>query len=301
MARVALKGLLGRKLRAALTAVAIVLGVAMVSGTFVLTDTIKAAFSTVFSTAYKNVDAVVTGRNAIGSSNNGGGPGSQAPSLPASLLTKVQSLPEVAQAAGGISDSAQLIGHDGKVISSGGAPGLAFSYSPDGQRFNPLSLTSGTWPSAPDQIAIDASTASKQNFHVGQEIGVIARGPVEHFRIVGTVTFAGVSSLGGATMSIFTLPTAQKLFDKQGRLDEINAAARSGTSPAALVNAIRPLLPPSAQVKTGQAEAQQQTSDTSGFLNIFQSILLAFGGIALFVGSFVIANTLLDHRRPAHP
>ncbi len=292
MTRVALKGLFGRKLRAALTAIAIVLGVAMVSGTFVLTDTIKSAFSTVFATAYKNVDAVVTGKNAIGSNNNNGAPGSQAPSLPASLLARVQALPQVAQASGGISDSAQLIGRNGKVISSGGAPGLAFSYSPSGQRFNPLTLTSGTWPSGPDQIAIDASTASNQNFHLGQKVGVIARGPVQHFRIVGTVKFAGVSSLGGATMSIFTLPTAQQLFDKQGRLDAINAAARSGTSPAALVNAIQPLLPPSAQVRTGAAEAQQRTSDTSGFLNIFQSFLLAFGGVALFVGSFVIANTL---------
>ncbi|MBV8712369.1 MAG: hypothetical protein JOY56_11355, partial [Solirubrobacterales bacterium] len=66
MTRVAIRGLLGRKLRAVLTAFAIVLGVAMVSGTFVLTDTIKAAFSTVFTQAYKNADAVITGKSAIG-------------------------------------------------------------------------------------------------------------------------------------------------------------------------------------------------------------------------------------------
>ena len=290
MTRVALRGLLGRKLRAALTAFAIVIGVAMVSGTFVLTDTIKAAFSTVFTTVYQNTDAVVTGKSAISSNNNGNAP--TTPSLPASLLNKVRALPQVAEASGSISDSAQLVGRDGKVISSGGAPGLAFSYSPAGEHFNPLTLTSGRFPSGPDEIDIDSSTASKHDYKLGQQIGVVARGPVEKFRIVGTVEIGGVSSLGGATMSIFTLPKAQQLFDKAGRYDQISVAARHGYTPQDVVNAIKPLLGPSSQVRTGQGQAHQATKDTSGFLNIFQDFLLAFGGIALFVGSFVIANTL---------
>ena len=290
MIRVALRGMLGRKLRVVLTAIAIVLGVAMVSGSYVLTDTIKSAFSTVFTQAYKNADAVITGKNALGNNDNGSNAG--APTLPASLLTSVQRLPGVAQASGDIKDSAQLIGHNGKVISVGGAPGLAFSYTPGGARFNPLSLTSGTWPSAPGEIAIDAATAGKDKFGVGRQIGVIARGPVQKFRIVGTVKFAGVSSLGGATMAIFNLPTAQQIFHKQSQFDEIEIAARPGVNPQQLVREIRPLLPGTAQVRTGQGQAQQATKDTSGFLSIFQSFLLAFGGIALFVGSFVIANTL---------
>ncbi len=291
MTSVALRGLLGRKLRAALTAFAIVLGVAMVSGTFVLTDTIKSAFSTVFTEAYKNADAVITGKSAIGTDNGGNG-NPATPTLSASLLTRVQALPEVTLASGGIADQAQLVGRNGKVISSGGAPGLAFSHTTEGERFNPLNLTSGTWPSGPGEVDIDAQTASKHDYKSGQQIGVITRGPVQRFRIVGTVKFAGVSSLGGATMTIFTLPEAQRLFHKQGSYDQINIAARSGTSPAQLVSAVKPLLGPSAQVRTGQQEAEQQTKDTSTFLNIFQDFLLAFGGIALFVGSFVIANTL---------
>src|SRR5207245_5968365 len=100
---VALKGLMGRKLRAALTAVSIVLGVAMISGTYVLTDTIKAAFGTVFTQVYKNTDAVITGKSAIGgSTNNGVTP----PSLSESLLARVRHLPGVAEAEGGISDEA---------------------------------------------------------------------------------------------------------------------------------------------------------------------------------------------------
>ena len=291
MIRVALKGLLGRKLRAALTAIAIVLGVAMVSGTYVLTDTIKSAFTTVFTTVYKNTDAVITGKSAIGGSN-GGGERVTTPTLPASLLTRVQALPGVALATGGVSDQAQLVGHNGKVISRGGAPGLLNSYTPAGQRFNPLTLTHGTWPTAPNDVDIDANTADTNHFSVGEQIGVIARGPEEHFRIAGIVKIAGVSSLGGATLAVVTLPTAQRLYNKQGRFDQISVAARPGVSPQALVGQIRPLLPATAQVRTGQGQAQQQQKDTSGFLTVIQSFLLAFGGIALFVGSFVIANTL---------
>jgi putative ABC transport system permease protein len=170
--KVALAGLAGRKLRAALTAIAIVLGVTMISGTYVLTDTIQSAFSTVFTQANKNSDAVISGKSAIGDSNNGGNNPST-PSLPQTLLTRVQSLPNVAEASGGISDSAQLVGHNGKVISRGGAPGLAFSYTPQGQRFNPLTLTAGAWPTGPNQVVIDADTASKDNFKVGDQIGVV--------------------------------------------------------------------------------------------------------------------------------
>ena len=291
MTRVALKGLLGRKLRASLTAIAVVIGVAMVSGTYVLTDTIRAAFSTVFTQAYKHADAVVTGRSAIGNENGSDSRG-QAPSLRASLLARVRALPDVDQASGSIADTAQLVGHDGKVVSSHGAPGLAFSYTPAGQRFNPLTLASGNWPRGPNEIDIDAGTASNNHFSVGQRIGVVARGPVQHFRIVGTVKFGGLTSLGGATMAIFTLPEAQILFHKRGLLDQITIASRPGVSPSTLVQAIRPLLPTSAQVRTGQQQAKQASSDTSSFLTIFQDFLLAFGGIALFVGSFVIANTL---------
>jgi putative ABC transport system permease protein len=287
---VTLRGLLGRKLRATLTAIAIVLGVAMISGTYVLTDTIKAAFSTVFTEVYKNTDAVITGESAIGGNQNDG---VVPPSLPESLLAQVRGLPGVALAEGGVSDEARLINHKGKVISRGGSPNLAFSVNPKGdQRFNPLVLTDGRWPSGPHEIAIDTKTASANDFHVGETIGAISRGPEEQFRIVGLARFGGLSSIGGATMAIFDLPTAQRFFNKQGELDSIGVAAKPNVSPAELVGQIRPLLPETAQVRTGQDEAKKQTSDTNGFLNILQYFLLAFGFVALFVGIFVIANTM---------
>ena len=290
MILVAVKGLLGRKLRASLTAIAIVLGVAMISGTYVLTDTIKAAFGTVFTQVYKNTDAIVSGKSAIGGNARNG---DVIPSFPESLLTRIQKLPGVAEADGGIDDTASLIGRNGKVISGGGAPSLAFSIHPKGsQRFNPLELVAGTWPVGPHQVAIDQHTASSKHYTVGDTIGVVARGPEQQYTIAGVVKIGGVSSLGGATMAIFDFPTAQRIFNKAGKLDSISVAAKPNVTPAELVKEIKPLLPATAQVRTGQAEAKQATKDTSGFLNIIQDFLLAFAGVALFVGIFVIANTL---------
>ena len=291
MILVALKGLAGRKLRAALTAVAIVLGVAMISGTYVLTDTIKSAFSTVFTQVYKNTDAVITGKSAIGKDTNNN---ALPPSFPASLLTKVRNVPGVAEASGGVSDYAYLVGRDGKVISGHGAPPLAFSVHPDGsQRFNPLEIVSGTWPRGANEIAIDANTASKDGYKVGDTIGALAHGPVHQYRIAGIVKIGGVSSLGGATMAIFDFSVAQELFRQAGQarldLDRGEAGRRTRRSSCAK---IKPLLPATAQVRTGQAEAKQATKDTNGFLSIIQDFLLAFAGVALFVGIFVIANTL---------
>jgi putative ABC transport system permease protein len=289
---VALKGLARRKLRAALTALAIVLGVAMISGTYILTDTIKSAFGTVFTQVYKHTDVVISGKSAIGKGKERGG-SSAAPALPESLLATVRALPGVAQAEGGISDTAQLVGRDGKVISSGGAPGLAFSVHATGnQRFNPLQLVAGTWPSGPDEIAIDANTAETKHYKVGETIGVIARGAEQRFRISGIAKIGGVSSLGGATMAIFDFPVAQQVFDKVGKLDSISIADAPGHTPEQVVREIAPILPPDAQVRTGEAEAKEATSNTNGFLEIIQDFLLAFAGVALFVGSFVIANTL---------
>lgn len=286
---VALKGLAGRKLRAALTAVAIVLGVAMISGTYVLTDTIKAAFSTVFTTVYAKSDAVISGKNSFGNNSNSN---NLPPSFPQSLLGEVRNLPGVEAAEGGISDLANLVGRDGKVISGHGSPSLAFSVHPHDQRFNPLTLVSGTWPVGPHEVAIDEHTASTAGYKVGQTIGVIARGPTKQYKIAGIVKIGSVSSLGGATIAVFDFPTAQKIFDKEGKLDAIDIAAKPGTSPQQLVTEIKPILPPTAQIRTSAAQAAQATKDTNGFLSIFNDILLAFGGVALFVGAFVIANTL---------
>ena len=285
MIRVALKDILGRKLRLILTSLAIVMGVAMVSGTFVLTDTINAGFSAIYSTAYSGSDAVVTGKEAFGGSQN-------APSFPESTLGRIKSLSDVAAADGGIGDQAQFVGSNGKTITHGGAPGLAFSTNGP-SRFNPLTLVSGTWPHGPHEVGVDEHTASTQGFKVGQTVPVVPRGGKEQdFKIAAIIQFGSANSLGGATLAIFDLPTAQKLFHKVGELDQIDAAAKPGTTAQALVAQIQKVLPPNTQVRTGQDQAQASTKETSDQLAFLRYFLLAFGFIALFVGAFVIANTL---------
>ena len=291
MTAFALKSLGSRKLRALLTAIAIVLGVAMIAGTYILTDTIKSAFGTVFQEVYKRTDIVISARSAI--EEEGENERAVPPAFSESLLKQVRALRGVQQAQGGITSTAQLVGRDGKVLSTGGAPGLAFSVHPHGnQRFNPLTLVAGNWPSGEDEVGIDDNTAERHGYRVGQTIGVIARGSEQHMRIAGIMRIGGVASLGGATMAIFNFPVAQRLFNLEGKLSSISVAAAPGYKRAKLLREIRPLLPPNAEARTGTSQAKKATHDTSGFLDIIQNFLLAFAGIALFVGSFVIANTL---------
>ena len=280
--------MLGRKLRTVLTALAIVLGVAMVTGTFILTDSINQAFSGIFSTVYSGTDATITGKSAFDlSGQNGATP----PPFRESLLGEVRRLPDVQDAVGGVAGEAHLIGKNGKAIVFGGAPNLGFSVDPTHPAMNSLTLVDGAWPHV-GQVVIDQSTASKKDFQVGQSIGIQAEGPVEPFRISGLVHFGGASSLGGATLAGFDLPTAQKLFRKVGKLDQIRAKAIQGVSPAQLAKQIRPILPDGTQVRTAAAQAKKDSSDATSFISFLQSFLLAFGGIALFVGAFVISNSL---------
>jgi putative ABC transport system permease protein len=284
----ALRGLLGRKLRTALTAIAIVLGVATVSGTYVLTDSINNAFHSIFFETRQGSDVVVSGKSAFDLT---GDSGVTAPSFNESLLQKVRDLPDVAEADGSVNGQAQLIGKDGKAIVYGGAPNLGFSIARGESRFNPLQLVSGTWPKA-NEVVVDKSTASKEDIKVGQVIGVQAVGPVERLRVSGIVKFGSVSTIGGATLSGFDLPTAQHLFGKPGKLDEIAVAANQGVSDPKLLAEIRSVIPPGTQARTAQSQSREDSKETDSFISFLQKFLLGFGGVALFVGSFVIANSL---------
>jgi putative ABC transport system permease protein len=290
MIRVALKGMLGRKLRTFLTALAIVLGVSMISGTYILTDTINAAFTNVLDSSYENADAVISGKVAF---KNNESETATAPAFSDAVLTKVRRLPDVSAAVGSISDELKLINRNGKVISTGGGSAIAASVDPpDDRQFNPLKLVSGQWPVGNGEIAIDQRTSEKSHFAVGDTISVAADDGVQSFEISGVAKFAKASSIGASTIAIFDVPTAQQLFHKVGRLDEVQVAAKQGASPEKLVREIRPLLPEAAKVKTAQAQTQENIDDVNTQTGIFQKVLLAFGIIALFVGAFVITNTL---------
>jgi putative ABC transport system permease protein len=287
MIAVTLKGLAGRKLRASLTALAIVLGVAMVSGTYVLTDTISKGFDAIFADTYTHADAVIVGQEGFGEEGE-----VAAESYPADVLAKVRALAQVEGAEGAVLDDARLVGEDGKVIeSSWGTAALSVDPAAD-RRFNPLTVVEGSWPRGGAQIAIDRATAKKQGLEPGDSIGVGALGPVQQFRISGIVEYGSVDSLGGAQIAAFDLGTAQKLFGKAGKLDEIQLRARADVSTRQLIESVRPLLPPTARVKTAAAQREAGAQGAREAVTYLGYFLLAFGAIALVVGGFVIANTL---------
>ncbi len=291
MIGVTLRGLAGRKLRGLLTAFAVVLGVAMISGAYVLTDTFQKAFNTIFDESYAGTDAVVSGKQLLDFSSSGRA------QVPAGLLDEIRALPEVDAAAGGIFDTqsnsnpAQLVDADGKKI-GGDAGALGVGLDSSDERFTPLRLTEGRWAHGADQVVIDANTASDNGFAVGDRVGVAALGPVKRYEITGIATFGSVDSIGGATFAVFDLPTAQALFEKEGHFDLISVAASEGISPNELVQALQPLVPATGDVQTGGEQAAADAADTNEGIAFITYFLLGFGGVALFVGAFVIFNTL---------
>ncbi|HEU0246604.1 MAG TPA: FtsX-like permease family protein [Gaiellaceae bacterium] len=289
MIGVALRGIAGRKLRAALTAFAIVLGVAMVSGTYVLTDTIDKAFTALFAETYAETDARIAGKAV---DIRIPGEPTERPAILERLLENVRALPSVAVAAGAIvDDQTMLVDRDGQSI---GAEtfALGVDLGPGLERFNPTELVEGRWPAGPSEVVIDAGTADREDYGVGETIGVAPDGPIETFDVVGIARYGGVDSIGNATFAVFDLDTAQALVGKRGELDEIFVAAKQGIAQERLVHQLEAALPPTVEVQTGVEAAQEQTEEVTVFVDYIRYFLLAFAGIALFVGAFVIFNTL---------
>ena len=290
MIAVALKGLAGRKVRALLTAFAVVIGVTMVSGTLVITDTIQKAFDDIFGASYEQTDAVIAGKEIVKGSQSG------AATVPESLLAEVRSLPEVEAAGGTIaptpSNTAKIYGRDGKPLGTDGAPQFGLGNDAALPQFSALKLKTGRWPQGPGQVAIDTDTAAGQSFGVGDTVTVSTLGVKRRYQVSGVASFGDLDSLGGATLAIWDLPTAQTLLDKEGRFDSISIAAKEGTSSEQLIRAVQPLVPASLEVKDSEAQAAADARETNVIVDAIRYFLLGFGAIALFVGAFVIFNTL---------
>ena len=292
MIRVALRGMAGRKFRTVLTAIAIVLGVAMMSGAYVLTDTIDKAFNAIFVESYAETDVVVTGKDAGISFE-----GEQSPPapIPDDVLEQVRGVDGVDVATGSVTDfQTKLLKPDGESIDTGGAPSFAFGIetAPEYDRFNPLNLVEGRWPRGASELAIDEGVADDERLAVGDRVGVAALGPAREYEIVGIARYGDLSSLGGATFAIFDVPTAQTLLDKEGELDAVQVAAEDGVAPEELVASLRRELGDSVTVRSGTEQASEDSDDVAMFTTIIRYFLLTFAGIALFVGAFVIFNTL---------
>ena len=285
MLKVGLRGVFSRKLRAFLTALAVFLGVALMTGTYVLTDTFTNSFGQIFDESNKGTDVAVVPREAVDSQQ-----GADPPAMPERLVKDVRKVDGVAEAAGGIfSAGVSLIDDDGDRIGSTQAP--AFGASTQPERFEAFDYPEGRPPQGPDEVAVDKLSADNENLEMGDQITIAGAEAARPYRIVGIAKLGEVDSFGGATVAILPLREAQRLADKRGELDQISVAADEGVAPEELKRRIAEVMPRSVEVRTGEENAEQQTEDIEDDLGFLKIALLIFAWIALFVGAFTIFNT----------
>jgi putative ABC transport system permease protein len=289
MFRVALKGLLGHKLRFALTTLAVVLGVTFVSGAFVLTDTMEGAFDDLLGTAYETADVYVRSAASFEVSAAEWDAGGR-PTLDEDLRDDLEAIDGVAAVVPGVEGTASFIAPDGEPITSQ-APSLVFAWS---DTANPLTLREGRAPTSRGEVTMDVTTYERFDFTLGEEVSISAPDGVRTFTLVGATGFGDSDNLLGATIATFTLEDTQELFDKVGRVDEFALVGDGSADPAALREIVASTLRDGAvdaEVSTSTDRASAESSDISEALGFLTTVLLAFAGIALFVGSFLIANT----------
>ena len=291
MRRVVLRGLATRRLRTALSAIAVVLGVALVTGAMTLGGALDDGASKLASSAYDGTDAVVSAPSAFRSQDL-----NQHETIPAATLAKVRATPGVGVAVGDVLDEAKIIDRsDGKPVGDGPWFGVGYdAATPGAARLNPYRLVDGRWPVGPGEVVIDRGTADDQGVAVGGTVRVAAGGPQKAYKVVGIARFGTVDSIGTATVTIFDLKTAQALFGKQGRLDDVLVGAAQGTTPAAVRDALsRSVAGPGLEVRTARDNDRftiiNGLQDFVGFIRVF---LVAFGFITVLVGAMTIANAL---------
>ena len=287
MVRVSLRNLFLHKLRLLLTVAAVTVGVAFVSGTFVLSDTMGKAFDELFAGTTAGTDVVVRAESAYTDISTQG----QVRPFDADLLDQVRAVPGVAVAEGSVNGFALVLDRAGEPIQPGGAPTLGVSIGSDAQLAGAFVFRDGRVPLGPDELVLDAGTAAKGGFGVGDPVDVVLADGRQGFTLVGIVGFGETDSLAGATMAGFDLTTAQQLLGKTGRLDEISVRAEDGVTTQQLRARIAAALPPGFEALTGEQVAEQGSAAVRDGLGVFTQVLLVFAAVSLFVGSFVIWNT----------
>ena len=290
MWKATIRGLFVRKIRLALTAMAVLLGVSFVAGTYVLTDTLDRSFQGVFDQSVEGIDAVVRLRPPFG------GDGDRE-RFPESLVTRVRDVAGVRSATGFVQGYAQFVGRDGEAIQVGGAPTFGISWAQRG-RDGPLRLIDADGqgaksrpPRAPGEVAMDAETARRNDFSVGDRVDILTLGPKEQFRIVGLFGFGSAEELGAVTFAAFDLSTAQAAVGAPGLIDAINVTAQTGTNRRDLRARLAAELGGAYEISSGRQVADDRGEQVLDFLALLTQLLLGFAAIGLVVGAFIIFNT----------
>jgi putative ABC transport system permease protein len=278
----AIKNLWARKLRALTTTLAVFIGVALIAGTYILTDTMFKAFDEIFSDSLKGTDVVVTREDVVRQETG------EVPAFSADLLSEVKRVPGVEVAAGGIFTPGGIFDEEGETIGSEFAPKFISSRSPE--RLESLTYVEGDPPADARQASLDEAAADEAGLEIGDRVQVVGQGRVRSYELTG-LTKLGEASFGGAVIAQLTLPEAQRVVGKVGRFDQIAVAAESGVDPSELKVRIERVAPPGLLVETAQENADRQSDLIRDDLGFFRIALLVFAGVALFVGAFLIFNT----------
>ncbi|MGQ4489100.1 ABC transporter permease [Streptomyces sp. SAS_281] len=283
MFRTALRNVLAHKARLLMTILAVMLGVAFVSGTLVFTDTLGNAFRNQSAKSYDDIAVAVT--------THADQRDKETAAVDEAALAKIRALDGVASATGRVDGFAGVADPDGKLIGNGWS-NTGSNFAPGENGKDPAyAFTDGTGPTEPGSVALDRDTAKKGEYEVGDKVRVATNGPVKEYTLSGVFTTEDGAVNAGGSLVLFDTPVAQKLFLRPGEFKDVSVAAKSGASDQELLAAVKPLLPKNAEAETGKARADKQAEDIEAGLGDLNKLLLAFAGVALFVGVFLIANT----------
>jgi putative ABC transport system permease protein len=280
--RLAIKSLWGRKVRALGTIFAVVIGISFVAGSYVLTDTIFAAFDEIFSESLKGTSVVITAKNPVKQENE------ETPTFSASVLPKVKRTAGVRLASGAIFTPGGFFDAERNAVGAKFAPKFISSTLPDG--LESLTYVEGHKPHGPTEASIDKAAAEDSGLKMGEKLTIVGQGSAKAYRLVG-FTQLGSASFGGASIAQVTLPVAQEITHKKGRFDQISVAAEHGVSPVTLKHRIEKVVPGNVRVETAKENADRGSEEIRENLGFLQTVLLVFGFVAVFVGAFLIFNT----------
>jgi putative ABC transport system permease protein len=286
-----IKSIRANKVRFLLTGLAVLLGVAFMAGTFVLTDTIRSSYDRISANVYRSTDAVVRSAQVTNATNKGGV--RTRGTISASTLAAVRAVKGVKAAEPQQLGIAVVVGHDGKLLDANrnrSAP-LALGWQ-DTLALNPMELVSGHAPRAPNEIVIDRASARKGHFALGETVHVVSPIGSHEYRVTGIAIYGGADSAAGAQVVAFTPETASQVMGTPGRYSAIQVVAAPGYSQAQVASNLRAAVhEPGTEVITGAQAADEARRDTGTSLKFVNMFLMTFAIVALVVGSFVIYNT----------
>ena len=292
MLRLILRSLLARKVRLLMSALAIVLGVAFLSGVLVFSNGLSTTFDSIIKGSTPDAQVRAEGLESF----SGGMTGTSTATLDPDTVAALGELPEVADAGGSVDGyGMSLLDSEGNLVGGTGAPTLAFNYlATDNVAGEPiLELQDGSWPSGPGQVVIDSGSADRGGYALGDEVSLLSPygGKPVTATLVGLAEFNG-GSTAGSTLLAFDTPTAQQLF--LGGADaytSVSLTAADGVSQTELVKAAQRVLPAGFEAVTGDQVVDESQDAMSQFLDVISVFLLVFALIAVVVGGFIIVNT----------